>query len=276
MPLVLRPPLAILLRPRRVVYAKYDLRTTQRRYSRLTPGISFSVGRWQFRQDSARKGPWKLYVACATVLGGTCYVTYENSRPFRHAVLAIVRCSRVAGEDSFYVDRAFAFAHGIQGAAINSAIDYKLTMVKKYNSAEEENEAYSECHTRSARRVLRALLANGGMSSQSDLVGLLTSTVTTGIFIKLGQHMASLIVLPSEWRNTMRILQDKCEPTPHDDLEALFAKDMGGPISDFFSDFEAKPIGVASLAQVHSGHLKGSGQRVAVKVNLKLMPVEFC
>ena len=47
-------------------------------------------------------------------------------------------------------------------AAILGAIDYKLTFAKSYNSEEEKAEAYSECHTRSARRVLKALLANGG------------------------------------------------------------------------------------------------------------------
>lgn len=48
------------------------------------------------------------------------------------------------------------------GAAIASAVDYKLVMLRGYDSPNEEVEAYSVCHTRSARRVLKALLANGG------------------------------------------------------------------------------------------------------------------
>ena len=43
------------------------------------------------------------------------------------------------------------------------AIDYKRTFAQKYDSEEDELEAYSKCHTRSAKRVLKALLANGGM-----------------------------------------------------------------------------------------------------------------
>ena len=35
-------------------------------------------------------------------------------------------------------------------------------MVGTYDSVEHEANAYSECHTRSAKRVLKALLANGG------------------------------------------------------------------------------------------------------------------
>ena len=53
------------------------------------------------------------------------------------------------------------------GAAILSAIDYKITMLKIYGTANTEHDAYSECHTRSAKRVLKALLANGG----SELAG---------------------------------------------------------------------------------------------------------
>jgi aarF domain-containing kinase len=95
----------------------------------------------------------------------------------------------------------------------------------------------------------------------------------------MGQHMASLLVLPVEWRNTMKVLQDKCEPTLYEDLEALFLKDMGIPIADFFDSFDPKPLGVASLAQVHVGHHKPSGKLVAIKVSFssrfKVISVDF-
>ena len=47
-------------------------------------------------------------------------------------------------------------------AAVFGAIDYKRTFARTYASDEERVEAYSQCHLRSAKRVLRALLANGG------------------------------------------------------------------------------------------------------------------
>jgi aarF domain-containing kinase len=47
-------------------------------------------------------------------------------------------------------------------AAIGSVIDYKWTFAKSYKSSEESDQATSECHKRSAQRVLKALLANGG------------------------------------------------------------------------------------------------------------------
>lgn len=66
----------------------------------------------------------------------------------------------------------------------------------------------------------------------------------------------------------MRPLQDRCEPTPYEDLEYLFKSDMGVSIEDLFEDFDPKPIGVASLAQVHIGKHKPSGRQVAVKVRM--------
>ncbi|KAL1945968.1 hypothetical protein VTO73DRAFT_1970 [Trametes versicolor] len=182
---------------------------------------------------------WIVAPATLLLLGGTGLVVYEYNQPFRHTVLAVVRCSRVAE------------------AAILGAIDYKLTFAKTYESDVEKSEAYSECHTRSAQRVLKALLANGG------------------IFIKLGQHMASIAVLPYEWTSTMRPLQDQCEPTDYEDLERLFVSDMGLSISDYFEEFDPKPIGVASLAQVHVGRLRKSGERVAVKLQHPHLQ-EFC
>ena len=73
----------------------------------------------------------------------------------------------------------------------------------------------------------------------------------------------------------MRPLQDRCVPTPYENLEELFIADVGKPINELFDDFDPTPLGVASLAQVHSAVLKDTGQRVAVKVQHPHL-VEFC
>jgi aarF domain-containing kinase len=51
-------------------------------------------------------------------------------------------------------------------AATLGAVDYKLTFARSYDSEEARLQAYSQCHTRSAKRVLNSLLANGGSLSQ--------------------------------------------------------------------------------------------------------------
>ncbi|KAF5385816.1 hypothetical protein D9615_002577 [Tricholomella constricta] len=182
---------------------------------------------------------WAVYPASLLVLGGAGWVAYENSQPFRHTLLAVMRCSRVGR------------------AAILGVIDYKATFARKYESDNEYTQALSQCHTRSAQRVLRALLANGG------------------VFIKMGQHLASLYVLPVEWTSTMRPLQDQCEPTEYDAFDSLFQTDMGMSLTEMFEEFNPTPVGVASLAQVHIGTHRETGKQVAVKLQHPHL-AEFC
>ncbi|KAI0785656.1 ABC1 family-domain-containing protein [Abortiporus biennis] len=193
----------------------------------------------ELKSSTRQVNPWIAYPTTFILLAGAGFLAYENSQPFRHTVLAVVRCSRIAE------------------AAVLGAIDYKKTLSIDYDSEEAKQEAYSECHRRSAKRVLKALLANGG------------------IFIKLGQHISSLVVLPVEWTSTMRPLQDQCQPTAYEDLEKLFLTDMGCNISDLFDEFDPTPVGVASLAQVHVAKLKSTGQKVAVKLQHPHL-AEFC
>ncbi|KAG6372321.1 ABC1 family-domain-containing protein [Boletus reticuloceps] len=93
--------------------------------------------------------------------------------------------------------------------------------------------------------------------------------------IVLPRELVYRVVLPKEWTNTMRPLQDKCDPTPYQDVEALFLSGIGKPIQALFEDFDPVPIGVASLAQVHVGTLKESGKKAAVKLQHPHL-AEFC
>ena len=107
----------------------------------------------------------------------------------------------------------------------------------------------SACHTRCANRALEAMEKNGS------------------IFIKLGQHLSSLnYLLPNEWCETFIPLQDRCPVSSFASIEAMVKKDTGKTLDDYFDTFEVRPIGAASLAQVHIATLKGTGEKVAVKV----------
>ncbi|KAJ1675247.1 hypothetical protein EV182_001637, partial [Spiromyces aspiralis] len=117
---------------------------------------------------------------------------------------------------------------------------------------EERREIFSRrsaVHKRSAERVLEGMKRNGG------------------VYIKLGQHLSAMgYVLPEEWTKTMRPLQDQCNPSSIKSIDALFRHDLGQSIDDMFEHFDPKPLGVASLAQVHRGVLRSNKMPVAVKV----------
>ncbi|KAK3112909.1 hypothetical protein LTR53_010326 [Teratosphaeriaceae sp. CCFEE 6253] len=125
--------------------------------------------------------------------------------------------------------------------------DYYQTL-KKHDDA-DYSTILSACHTRCAERTLEAMRANGS------------------IFIKLGQHLSSLnYILPAEWCDTFVPLQDHCPVSSYPSIAAMVLHDTGRPMSDFFTDFAATPVGAASLAQVHVATLRSTGEKVAVKV----------
>ncbi|KAI8968306.1 ABC1 family-domain-containing protein [Mycotypha africana] len=122
---------------------------------------------------------------------------------------------------------------------VQVAIDYKRTQSKRYSSNEERVVAIKHCHKRAAERVLAGLQKLGG------------------IYVKLGQHVSAMTyILPLEWTTTLAVLQDRCDPTPPEDIRKLFLTDYGEPLEEVFDEFDWKPLGVASLAQVHKARLK--------------------
>lgn len=125
--------------------------------------------------------------------------------------------------------------------------DYLKTLKK--HEGPNYDALLAACHKRCAERTLEAMEKNGS------------------IFIKLGQHLSSLnYLLPSEWCDTFIPLQDKCPVSSFSSVDAMVRHDTGKGLEDYFSDFERRPIGAASLAQVHIAHLKETGEKVAVKV----------
>ena len=163
-------------------------------------------------------------------------ILYHSAPPFRHTVIASVRCFR------------------LMQAVLLDMWDYKQTFAREElltNSAEDRElrrQARQDCHLRSANRMLDALRKN------------------SGIYVKLGQHVSAIQVIPSEWTSTMTPLQDQCFPSPIDEINDMLKSDMGVELDDLFSDFDARPIGVASLAQVHRAVDRRTGRSVAVKI----------
>jgi len=70
--------------------------------------------------------------------------------------------------------------------------------------------------------------------------------------------------LSDDLRAELAKLQTECDPLPFDKVKEALAAIYGDDLSRVFSEIDPKPLGSASLAQVHKGWLK-SGDLVAEK-----------
>ena len=92
--------------------------------------------------------------------------------------------------------------------------------------------------------------------------GLACSGVAIALFALLCRFRPAV---PSQFSKTLEALLDRGQESPLEDVRTVFQEEIGQNLNDAFCEFEEKPIGCASLAQVHKAVLK-SGESVAVKV----------
>ncbi|GAB6146378.1 AarF/ABC1/UbiB kinase family protein [Desulfocicer niacini] len=72
-------------------------------------------------------------------------------------------------------------------------------------------------------------------------------------------------ILPSEFVNEFKKLQDQVQPLPLTVISSVVERELGKPLTVLFHRFNSESIAAASVAQVHEAWLF-SGERVAVKV----------
>lgn len=107
--------------------------------------------------------------------------------------------------------------------------------------------------------------------SAPQLVDLILSL--GGIYVKIGQVMSTIGagLLPEEYIRALRPLQDGVPAKSIEEISKIIESSSGRRMEDLFLDFEANPIGAASIAQAHRAVLRPSSleeppQRVIVKV----------
>ena len=126
--------------------------------------------------------------------------------------------------------------------------------------------------------VLRALVSfvahsigarlGGRRRGEFELGECITSTFETlgGGFVKIGQILSTRSELPEELATPLRRLQDSIAPFPAAVAKSTIETSLGCSIETIFSSFDPRPIGSASIAQVHRAVLRSNGAEVAIKV----------
>lgn len=85
-------------------------------------------------------------------------------------------------------------------------------------------------------------------------------------FIKFGQILATRVdLLPEEWITQLEALQDQARALPFSQLRPQLEKSLGRRISECFREVDEKPVGTASMAQVHRA-ITLAGQEVVLKI----------
>ncbi|KAK1866527.1 hypothetical protein I4F81_009043 [Pyropia yezoensis] len=108
-------------------------------------------------------------------------------------------------------------------------------------------------------------IAGKGRARAAELRELLTALGAS--WIKLGQALSVRPDLIGP--GAMEELQQLCDAVPcfsSDVARKMIEEELGLPVDEVFSSLSEEPIAAASLGQVYRGVLRGSGERVAVKV----------
>jgi ubiquinone biosynthesis protein len=88
-----------------------------------------------------------------------------------------------------------------------------------------------------------------------------------GLWIKFGQLLSLRTdVFPYDFCKELERLQDQATAFPPPVAKEIIEGELGGPVEQYFDQFDEAPVAAASIGQVHLARLRAEGVWVAVKV----------
>ena len=92
------------------------------------------------------------------------------------------------------------------------------------------------------------------------------------IFMKLGQMLSTRRdLLPADIVDELAKLQDDVPPFPSTQARQLVEQALGKAINEVFVTFDDAPLAAATIAQVHTAQLKGTGTASTIDVVVKIV-----
>ena len=151
------------------------------------------------------------------------------------------------------------------GKEAGTAPKEKIVLESGKNSSDKDKNGYKE-RLKEITAVLHKHAITRGVSPEK-LRLILTDLGPT--FIKLGQVMSMRSdILPKRYCDELMKLCSDVEPMPFSEVEEVLQEAFGCPWQEEFQEIQRKPLGSASIAQVHRAVLK-TGEEVVVKVQRK-------
>lgn len=113
-----------------------------------------------------------------------------------------------------------------RAAVTTAVIAFEYKKLTSNAKLKDDLKAWSEVHSHAAERILKLCTANGG------------------VFIKVGQHIASLeYLVPYEYCEVLKVLHNRAPISPISEVKHVIEQAFGKTTDELFSHFDEQPLG---------------------------------